>query len=205
MHMCGHMMINFIGLRHKYDLFPFFARPSTGADAHIHKRLTPMNSCSHTLPLWAPPKNWVGLTNLEIVEVTTGISLSMGTSPTTERIAPLNPRINPEKYKHPCQVGDLNLGGQVPPQGTQLAELRWVLMIIFWHGYLFSFFEFFSMNEPSFAHSFFPILGLSHVHFSSFQYFCIVHVSFCKNFRERSHSWNFGTFIWWIWKKHVFM
>jgi hypothetical protein len=33
-------------------------------------------------------------------------------------IAPLNPRINPEKYEHPCQVEDLNPGGQVPPQET---------------------------------------------------------------------------------------
>jgi hypothetical protein len=133
--------------------FPFLQDLVTGADAHIHKWLTPMNSCTHTLPLWAPPKNWVGLTNLEIVEVTTGISLSMGTSPTTERIAPLNPRINPEKYKHPCQVRDLNPGGQVPPQGTQPAELRWVLMIIFWHGYLFFFFWIF-FNEWAFICSF---------------------------------------------------
>jgi hypothetical protein len=42
----------------------------------------------------------------------------MGTSLTTERIAPLNPEINPEKYEHPCKVGDLNMGGQVPLQET---------------------------------------------------------------------------------------
>jgi hypothetical protein len=47
----------------------------------------------------------------------------MGMPPTTERIASLNPEINPEKYKHSGQIGDLNLGGQVPPQGTQPAEL----------------------------------------------------------------------------------
>jgi hypothetical protein len=35
--------------------------------------------------------------DLEIHEVTTGDLLSMGTSPTTESIAPLNPGINPEK------------------------------------------------------------------------------------------------------------
>ena len=56
--------------------------------------------------------------DLEIHKVTTGALLSTGTSLTTERITPLNPRINPGKYEHPCQVEDLNPGGQVPPQGT---------------------------------------------------------------------------------------
>jgi hypothetical protein len=54
--------------------------------------------------------------NLEIHEVTAGASLLTGTSPTTESKAPLNPEINPEKCEHSCQVEDLNLGGQVPPQ-----------------------------------------------------------------------------------------
>ena len=57
--------------------------------------------------------------DLEIHEVTADASLSTGTPPTTESIAPLNPRINPGKYEHPCQVGDLNSDGEVPPQGTQ--------------------------------------------------------------------------------------
>jgi hypothetical protein len=57
--------------------------------------------------------------DLKIHEATTDTSLSTGTSSTTESIAPLNPRINLEKYEHPCQVEDLNPGGQVPPQGTQ--------------------------------------------------------------------------------------
>jgi hypothetical protein len=43
----------------------------------------------------------------------------MGMSPTTERIVPLNPRINLGKYEDPCQVGDLNPDGQIPPQRTQ--------------------------------------------------------------------------------------
>jgi len=47
-----------------------------------------------------------------------GASLSTGTSPTTESIAPLNPGINPGKCEHPCQVEDLNPTGQIPPQGT---------------------------------------------------------------------------------------
>jgi len=60
----------------------------------------------------------------EIDEVTTGASLSTGMSPTTERIASLNPGINPGKYEYPCQVGDLNPGGLVPPQGNQPPKLR---------------------------------------------------------------------------------
>jgi len=64
------------------------------------------------------------LAHLEIDEVTIGASLSMGTSPTTKRIVPLNPEINPEKCEHPCQAGDLNSGGQVPLQWTQPVELR---------------------------------------------------------------------------------
>jgi hypothetical protein len=103
----------------------FFRETQLLADAHIHERtLTPMNADTHTLPIWAPPKNRVGPTNLEIDEGTTSASLSTGMSPTTERIMPLNPRINPGKCEHPCQVGELNPDGQVPPQGTQPAELR---------------------------------------------------------------------------------
>jgi hypothetical protein len=60
--------------------------------------------------------------DLEIHEVTTGVTLSTGTSPTTESIGPLNPKINSGKYEHMCQVEDLNPGGQVP-QGTQLTDL----------------------------------------------------------------------------------
>jgi len=44
-------------------------------------------------------------------EHTTGVSLSTGTSPTTESIVPLNSKINPEKYEHMYQVDDLNPGG----------------------------------------------------------------------------------------------
>jgi len=43
----------------------------------------------------------------------------MGTSPTIESITSLNPEINPVKYKHSCQVGDVNPGEQIPPQETQ--------------------------------------------------------------------------------------
>jgi hypothetical protein len=44
--------------------------------------------------------------DLEIHEVTVYASLSMRTSPTIESIALLNPKINPEKYEHLCQVED---------------------------------------------------------------------------------------------------
>jgi hypothetical protein len=48
--------------------------------------------------------------DLEIHEVTTGVSQSTGMSPTTESITPLNPWTNPGKYEHPCQVENLNPG-----------------------------------------------------------------------------------------------
>jgi hypothetical protein len=118
-----------------------FRDPVTDADAHIwahthyYERthvylnpvstsLTPMNARPHTLPLLAPPKNWVRSANLNINEVTTCASLSMDTLSTTERIAPLNLGINPEKCEHPCQIEDLNPDEQVPPQETQPAGLR---------------------------------------------------------------------------------
>jgi hypothetical protein len=66
--------------------------------------------------------------DLEIHEVTTGDSLSTGTSPTTESIALLKRGINPGKCEHPCQVEDLNLGGQVSPQGTEPTYLKWLVM-----------------------------------------------------------------------------
>ena len=49
--------------------------------------------------------------DLEIHEVTTDASLTTGTSPTIESIAPLNPGINLRKYEHPCQIKDLNPDG----------------------------------------------------------------------------------------------
>jgi hypothetical protein len=47
----------------------------------------------------------------------------MGTSPTIKKIALLNLGINLEKYEHPFLIKDLNPGGEVLPQETQLAEL----------------------------------------------------------------------------------
>jgi hypothetical protein len=86
-------------------IFFFFEKHSTNANAHIHAHtLTPMNAHMHTLPLWAPPKDWAGRSGLEIDEVTTGASLSTGTSSPTERIFRL--------YKtHRCQTWGLNSGG----------------------------------------------------------------------------------------------
>jgi hypothetical protein len=40
--------------------------------------LAPINGHTHTLPLWAPPKDWAGGSNLEIDEVTRGVSLFGG-------------------------------------------------------------------------------------------------------------------------------
>ena len=43
------------------------------------RTLTPMNTRTQTLPLWAPPKDWAPA-DLKILEVTTGASLSTETS-----------------------------------------------------------------------------------------------------------------------------
>jgi hypothetical protein len=71
-------------------------------------------------------------TDLEIHEVTTGVSLSMGTSLTTKSIALINSEINSGKYEQPWQVENLNPGGQVPLQvkmatGTRNPSTRRVL------------------------------------------------------------------------------
>ena len=63
-------------------------RHSQCTHTHTH---TPMNTRTQTLPLWASSKTEPKI--LEIDEVTTGASLSTGTSPTTECTTPLNPRI----------------------------------------------------------------------------------------------------------------
>jgi hypothetical protein len=49
----------------------------------------------------------------KIHKVTVCASLSRRASSTSESIMPINLGINPEKYEHPCQVEDLNLGEQV--------------------------------------------------------------------------------------------
>jgi hypothetical protein len=73
------------------------------------------------LPLWVPSKDWASKSR-DLWSHHRRLAIN-GMSPTTEIIAPLNPRINWEKYEHSYQVEDLNLGGQVPPRGTQLANL----------------------------------------------------------------------------------
>ena len=80
--------------------------PVTDVDAYIHERTrTPRARSTSEEPSWTGK-------NFEIDEVTIDVSLSMGISSTTESIALLNPRKNLEKYKHSCQVRDLNPGGQ---------------------------------------------------------------------------------------------
>jgi hypothetical protein len=73
----------------------------TNTSAHLPYERT---TRTHTLPLWAYLKNRVRPTNLKIDKITSGSSLSMDMSPTT---APLNLRINLEKYERSCQVSDL--------------------------------------------------------------------------------------------------
>ena len=50
-------------------------------------------------------------THLEIDKVTTGASLSTGTSPTTESTTPLNPKINQKNTSTHVKAKDLNLSG----------------------------------------------------------------------------------------------
>jgi hypothetical protein len=61
------------------QIWRFSKSPLASQHAHI---LTPMNTRTQTLPLWAPPKDWAPI-NLEILEVTTGASSSTVTSLTT--------------------------------------------------------------------------------------------------------------------------
>ena len=60
---------------------------------HIHANPTPMHAFER-----------LGRLDLEIDEITTDASLSIGTSPTTESIARVNPVINLEKCEHPYQI-----------------------------------------------------------------------------------------------------
>jgi len=79
----------------------FFRNPITHADVHKYERiLTHINTRTHIIPLWAPPKNQVEPANLKIDEVIKGVSLLIGTSSTTKSIASLNPWINLEKRKN---------------------------------------------------------------------------------------------------------
>ena len=80
-----------------------------------------MNTLTQTLPYEHLRRTEPA--DLEIHEVTMDASLSTETSLTTESIAPLNLEINPGKCEHPCQVEDLNLDGQVPPNGIQPTDL----------------------------------------------------------------------------------
>jgi hypothetical protein len=57
----------------------FFTRPSYRRKcSHTRGHTHPTNAHTHTIPLWAPPKNWIGPANLEIDKVTTNASLSTG-------------------------------------------------------------------------------------------------------------------------------
>jgi hypothetical protein len=77
------------------QIFSFFENYTVQHRYSQHLRtLTPINTRTQTLPYEHLRRTEPA--NLEIHKVTIGASLSMGTSPTTESIEPLNPRINPE-------------------------------------------------------------------------------------------------------------
>jgi hypothetical protein len=103
-------------------LLIFLRDPVIDAEAHIHEHtITPMNthftplSTSEELSWTGKSQDWRSYHRRLMVD---------GYVTYHWKIAPLNTRINFEKYEHPCQVGNLNPGEQVPPQGTQLVELR---------------------------------------------------------------------------------
>ena len=88
------------------SLFIFFVRPSytskhlqTRAHTHPYKcmyaHFTPMSTSEEP--------SWTGKISRLTKSPQTGVSLLTGTLPTTESIMPLNPRINPGKYEHPCK------------------------------------------------------------------------------------------------------
>jgi hypothetical protein len=91
-----------ISVQASYDNIVFFCqthyrrrRSDIRTYTHPYKR-------THTLPLWAPPRNWVQETNpvdLQIDEVTTGTSLSTETSPPTERIFWWDTKVSNLKFK----------------------------------------------------------------------------------------------------------
>jgi hypothetical protein len=86
---------------------------------------TLINTSSHS-----PLKNRVRPTNFEIDQVTTDVSLSTATLPTTS-IVPLNLRINWEKWEHPCQVRvkfwnkSRKIGAPVSSRGLKPVKPEW--------------------------------------------------------------------------------
>jgi hypothetical protein len=63
----------------------FFEKHNTNTDTHICMS-THLYERTHTLPLWAHPKDWVGLILRFTKSVTKSILLSTGTSSLTKRI-----------------------------------------------------------------------------------------------------------------------
>jgi hypothetical protein len=79
------------GMHDHLILGVFFFLRITQVDAQHVRTLTPYEYIYANPTLWAPPKNCIS------------------TSPTTtESTTMLNPRINSEKYEHPCKLEDLN-------------------------------------------------------------------------------------------------
>jgi hypothetical protein len=72
------------------------------------------------------PLLWISLkikTDLEINKITTYILLSTSISFSTERIALLNSKVNPRKYKYPCQVDDYPSEQVFTKEHNQLIKL----------------------------------------------------------------------------------
>jgi hypothetical protein len=74
-----------------------------------HLQTQTLTYTSANLPLWRHVRTLYSYERLIRTELDWQIS----------RLTPLNPGINPGKYEHPCQVGDLNPNRQVSPQETQ--------------------------------------------------------------------------------------
>jgi hypothetical protein len=104
----------------------------------LHSTMHTLTTHAHS-PLWIHVRKPYPYKHLrrtepadhEIHEVTSGASMSTGMSPTTKSITPFNPGINLGKCEHLYQVEDLNPSGQVPPQGTQPADL-WLVCSCYW-------------------------------------------------------------------------
>jgi hypothetical protein len=95
----------------------FFRITQYNVDTHI---------CIHTHPLNLYPYEHLRRTepvNFEIHEVNIGVSLLTGTSAPL-KIAPLNSKINQEKYEHPYQVKNLDPGERLhQKESNQFADV----------------------------------------------------------------------------------
>jgi hypothetical protein len=95
--------------------------------------LIPINTRTQILPLWAPPKHWVSRSrDLQSHDRHLGVDGDVAYHWNHSTVKSWK---NPGKCEHPCQVENLNPGGQVPPEGTQPTDLwlvrGWWLIYVF--------------------------------------------------------------------------